>query len=562
MKNYSGPPPAQPDLIVANITTDPVSPTVSVPFTLTVTVRNQRTADASSPFRVDWYLDPPSTPSPGEHGDGHWDLPSLAAGVETPLTTRPTITTAGEHALYTQVDTDGAISESNETNNVLGPLTVRVESADTEGPLIETPTFDPTVASDEELLVTASISDASTGNHGVSSATLYYGYTSPYDDYSVPGTGPGGNGDGTWTFSIAAQGDSNEGSTLKFSIEACDNDASPACATNDNSGSYYSVLISDDDTSPPAFFNNVPLSAANTQTITLQVDISDPSGIYDTASNTSSVYLEWDTDGELVEDVTGSIDMDITSGDTYEADTPIGPFEEGTLVSWRVWAEDNDNSREVAWSDTYTVTITGNTVEVCGTINEDIVWSSDFIYIVTCDSSVASGVSLTVEPGTVVKFDYRRGLTVNGTLVADGTQSGPITFTANTDTPTPGYWDGITFAGTSIGSFLDRVNIGYGGYGSNANLRCNGAPLTLSNSTVHHSSNTGIYGGGAGTSLSISNSTISNNTGNGISIGSVDSASITGPATINSASPSLMALPSSVAIPSLTTVPGVCTVTT
>jgi len=225
------------------------------------------------------------------------------------------------------------------------------------GPVISTPSFAPTVASNEPLTVTTHISDASTGNNGVAAATLYFGYTAPYTETAIAGTGPGGNGDGLWSFVIPAQEDNREEATLKFYITAIDHDTPPGTSVNDNSGSYFPVSITDDDTSPPTFSDNSPTTATDAEIITFQVDISDPSGVYDTASNTSSVYLQWDTDGEFVVDVAGSIDMDLLSGDTYEADESIGPFTSGTIVSWRVYAEDNDNSKTGDWSSTYVVTI-------------------------------------------------------------------------------------------------------------------------------------------------------------------------------------------------------------
>jgi len=248
-------------------------------------------------------------------------------------------------------------NDNSKTGAWSSTYVVTIYDDDTESPVIGTPTYDPGVPSDQSPIVTSSISDASTGNHGINSATLYYGYASPFDDYSVIGTGPGGSGDGTWTFSISAQGDSYEYETLKFSIVACDTDDSPACSTNDNSGSYYSILISDDDITAPTFSNPSPISATESETITLSVDISDPSGIYDSPLSTSSVYLQWDTDGEFIVDVVGSIDMDLLSGDTYQADEDIGPFSSGTVVSWRVYADDNDNSKTGAWSETYTAEI-------------------------------------------------------------------------------------------------------------------------------------------------------------------------------------------------------------
>ncbi|UCG16286.1 MAG: hypothetical protein JSV19_13430 [Phycisphaerales bacterium] len=81
--------------------------------------------------------------------------------------------------------------------------------------------------------VTATISDAAHGDNGVASATLYHAYAWPFNDFSVTGTGPGGSGDGTWTFVIPAQGSGHHGETLLFFLRADDSIGNPAFDSND-----------------------------------------------------------------------------------------------------------------------------------------------------------------------------------------------------------------------------------------------------------------------------------------------------------------------------------------
>jgi len=114
---------------------------------------------------------------------------------------------------------------------------------DWSGPVIGTPAFASSVGTDQSLTVTAEISDATMGNHGVSEATLLYGYAAPYDQYQVAGFGPGGNGDGQWTFTVPPQGGANAGKALKFSLVARDDDDSPASTVNNNGGAYFAVSI-------------------------------------------------------------------------------------------------------------------------------------------------------------------------------------------------------------------------------------------------------------------------------------------------------------------------------
>jgi len=283
---------------------------------------------------------------------------------------------------------------------------VTIIAIDDEGPTIGTPSYSSSVPSDQSLNVQVSISDAATGDHGVSEAILYYGYTSPYNQNNVSGTGPGGNGDGTWAFTVPAQGDAHEGQTLRFYIGAWDDDTSPASSIQDNGGSHYSVSITDDDTDPPVFSNPSPATTTASETITLAVDISDPSEVYDTSSDTASVYLEWDTDGELVADVAGSLDMDLLSGDTYQANAPIGPFAQGITVTWHVYAEDDDNSRAGGWSGLYDVTITGCPAPAAPSLSSPANGSS------TCDttptfswSSVSGAISYRIQVDDDPGFD-------------------------------------------------------------------------------------------------------------------------------------------------------------
>jgi hypothetical protein len=90
-----------------------------------------------------------------------------------------------------------------------------------------------------------------------------------------------------------------------------------------------------------------------------------------------------------------------------------------------------------------TVTVLIAVEQVCGAIVEDTTWHTGTVCEVTCDVAVQSGVRLTVEPGAHVKFNSNTGINVYGTLLARGTAARPILFTANSSTPSRGYWDGI-----------------------------------------------------------------------------------------------------------------------
>jgi hypothetical protein len=104
------------------------------------------------------------------------------------------------------------------------------------------------------------------------------------------------------------------------------------------------------------------------------------------------------------------------------------------------------------------------TVVAGGTILQDQTWSGDII--ITNNVTVISGVTLTIAPGTIIRFEPRRpffiydaGLAVNGRLIANGTAGKPIRFTSNAIQPEPGDWGGIAFNRGSAGSILDHVII-------------------------------------------------------------------------------------------------------
>jgi RHS repeat-associated protein len=73
------------------------------------------------------------------------------------------------------------------------------------------------------------------------------------------------------------------------------------------------------------------------------------------------------------------------------------------------------------------------TVPHSGEITADTVWSAADIHRVVDHLRVAEGVTLTIQPGAVVQFNWQLGLTVDGNLVASGTEDHPILFTSDED---------------------------------------------------------------------------------------------------------------------------------
>ena len=133
-------------------------------------------------------------------------------------------------------------------------------------------------------------------------------------------------------------------------------------------------------------------------------------------------------------------------------------------------------ANEVASPDVCTVT---------GFIASDTTWSPAACdpYTVTGSIIVQSGVTLTIEPGTTIKFNSLKALTVQGTLIARGTDVSQITFTSNIGTA-KGDWSYIHFADSSTDATFDGDGAYTGGsilqyavveYAGGASISENGA---------------------------------------------------------------------------------------
>jgi hypothetical protein len=131
-------------------------------------------------------------------------------------------------------------------------------------------------------------------------------------------------------------------------------------------------------------------------------------------------------------------------------------------------------------------------VHVADPVDATSTWTSDHLYVV--DAMIAVASTLTISPGTIVKFGPGNGLQVqaNGALVASGGSAAtPIVFTSLKDdtqggdtngdgaatAPAPGDWRGIEIA--SGGSVLDHCRVAYGG-----NHRPYGGALYVSNDSA------------------------------------------------------------------------------
>lgn len=86
-----------------------------------------------------------------------------------------------------------------------------------------------------------------------------------------------------------------------------------------------------------------------------------------------------------------------------------------------------------------------------GKITEDTRLLKRDVYLLLGSVFVDEGVTLTIEPGTVILGDYdsKGSLTIarGATIIADGLETDPIVFTSNRTVKRPGDWGGVTILG-------------------------------------------------------------------------------------------------------------------
>jgi plastocyanin len=189
------------------------------------------------------------------------------------------------------------------------------------------------------------------------------------------------------------------------------------------------------------------------------------------------------------------------------------------------------------------------TINFCATISSDTTWAYA-TYVLTCSIDVNSGATLTVAPGTIVKFQGVLSIIVSGALSVPGTSDHPVFFSSYLDdtiggdtnndgsatSPAPMDWNSIIVSSSGTAS-LSYANIRFGGYHW-CGVSCygNSTPLSVSDGgsavldhvSMAHSGGYGIYVYPSSDShLSVTHSTIETSELNGIRVDGIAGKNIT-----------------------------------
>src|SRR3989344_6125923 len=142
---------------------------------------------------------------------------------------------------------------------------------------------------------------------------------------------------------------------------------------------------------------------------------------------------------------------------------------------------------------------------------------SESPYILSGSATIASGTSLTIDPGVIIKIVPICSIVIEGNLDAIGSADAPIIFTsikndsvggdsnldATSTAPALGDWLGLNISGPAL---LEHVDISYAING----ISVNGGDLSVRSSNIHDNSDRGITVFGAN-SVRVTNSSFTNN---------------------------------------------------
>lgn len=146
-------------------------------------------------------------------------------------------------------------------------------------------------------------------------------------------------------------------------------------------------------------------------------------------------------------------------------------------------------------------------------ISESITWHENDNIVIEGTVRISNGATLTIEPGTIIKFAQGASLVVSqGCLKANGTSSKPIIFQSALESSYPGAWVGLIFeSGTSANTILNYCKIEDAGEKESvAAVNLYDCKITLTNSILEDIKGNAIYLGGDANFSAFSNNKFEN----------------------------------------------------
>ena len=155
-------------------------------------------------------------------------------------------------------------------------------------------------------------------------------------------------------------------------------------------------------------------------------------------------------DPDVVEILTGEVDFGMHL-DAYGKGVSMNPLQlkvadnvaNGRHIKMKIVVTCDESN--VTYEGHFTMVV-DNMIKLSGMITEDMTLSADHEYLISSNLGIPSGVTLTIEPGTVLRFNANTGISSSGTLIADGTPETPIIMMPNGS----GTWNGVN--GTTLRS--------------------------------------------------------------------------------------------------------------
>ncbi|MBK6767715.1 MAG: right-handed parallel beta-helix repeat-containing protein [Ardenticatenales bacterium] len=147
----------------------------------------------------------------------------------------------------------------------------------------------------------------------------------------------------------------------------------------------------------------------------------------------------------------------------------------------------------------------GAACEVSGVVRADTTWGPTECrsYAVVGNLLVMADATLTIAPGTTLRFAPDTALQVQGTLVARGTEEARIRFESARAEPRPGDWTGLQLIGAGArfdrmgtyvsGTVLEHCDVRHAGGDTDGAVLIGGGSPFLSHCTIEHSAGNGVF---------------------------------------------------------------------